>query len=63
MIIAKGSSAKKEHLINGASTACSLRLGGHGCNSIEQFKWVAENHPEVCCSKCLNRFNEKINKK
>jgi hypothetical protein len=62
MIITKGSSAKKEHLSNGATTACNFRTSGIGKNEFDSFKWLAENHPEVCCEKCLNRFIEKSNR-
>jgi hypothetical protein len=63
MNITAGQSAVKQHLSNGSMTACNRRTSGIGKNSFDEFKWVAENYPEVCCSKCLNRFNEKINKK
>ncbi len=59
MNIAAGQSSKKQHLSNGASTACNRKLGGIGCNSFEGFKWWAENHPDACCQKCLTRFIEK----
>ena len=60
--IAKGQSAKKEHLRNGAATACNRRTSGIGNNDFEDFKWIAEKHPEYCCQKCLISFNEKMNK-
>jgi hypothetical protein len=62
MNISKGQSAKKEHLSNGARTACNLKTSGIGSNSFDSFKWSVENHPEVCCQKCLKRFYEKANK-
>ena len=60
-IITAGYTAKKEHLSNGALLACKRRSSGIGKNDFSQFKWWAENHPEICCQKCLNRFNEKQN--
>jgi hypothetical protein len=62
MNIASGQSCKKEHLSNGAVTACNRRTSGIGKNSFDSFKWIAENHPNNCCQKCLNRFNEKQNR-
>lgn len=63
MNLTLGQSSTKQHLNNGgARTACNRRTSGIGSNGIESFKWWAENHPEVCCQKCLNRFNEKQNK-
>ena len=60
--ITAGQSAKKEHLRNGAATACNRRTSGIGNNEFEDFKWIAEKYPEYCCQKCLNRFNEKMNR-
>jgi len=62
MIITAGYSAKKEHLSNGAVTACNRRTSGIGKNDFQDFKWWAEKYPDVCCQKCLNRFNEKQNR-
>jgi hypothetical protein len=62
MNITAGESAKKQHLRNGALTACNRKTSGIGNNDFEYFKWWAEEHPEICCQKCLNRYNEKINK-
>lgn len=63
MNITPGESSKKQHLSNGATTACNRRTSGIGSNSFKSFKWWAENHPDICCQKCLNRFTEKQNKK
>ena len=59
MIITKGYTAKKEHLTNGSRTACNIVTSGIGKNELEHFKWLAEEYPEICCQKCLNRFNER----
>jgi hypothetical protein len=59
MIITAGYLAKKEHLTNGSLTACNRRSSGIGVNEFQSFKWFAEKCPEVCCKKCLNRFNKK----
>ena len=61
MNIAAGQSAKKEHLRNGAVTACNRRTSGIGSNDFQSFKWWAEKYPDACCQKCLSRFNEKQN--
>jgi hypothetical protein len=61
MNIAAGQSAKKEHLSNGALTACNRRTSGIGKNDLQSFKWWADTHPESCCQKCLNRYNQKQN--
>ena len=60
--ITAGQSAKKEHLRNGAGTACNRRTSGINCHDFADFKWWAIKYPEVCCQKCLNRFNEKMNR-
>jgi hypothetical protein len=53
------STAKKEHLrYKGANTECNRSTSGIGANDIKVFTWWAENHPENCCQKCLNRFNQ-----
>ena len=62
MNITAGQSAKKEHLSNGAVTACNRRTSGIGSNDFQSFKWWVEKHPYACCQKCLNRFNEKQNR-
>lgn len=61
-IITAGQSSKRQHLRNGAGTACNRRTSGIGANDFEDFKWSAEKYPEYCCQKCLNRFNEKMNR-
>jgi hypothetical protein len=61
MNITAGQSAKKQHLSNGAVTACNRRTSGIGKNSFEEFKWIVEKNTDVCCQKCLNRFIEKQN--
>ncbi len=55
-----GQSAKKEHLRNGALTSCNRKTSGIGNNDFQSFKWLANNYPNVCCQKCLNRYNEKV---
>jgi len=55
-----GQSAKKQHLSIGSRTACNRRTSMP--NGFEYFKWWVEKHPDACCQKCLNKFNEKINK-
>ncbi len=60
--ITAGQSAIKEHLRNGASTACNRKTSGIANNDFQDFKWVVENYPDTCCKKCLNRFNEKQNR-
>jgi len=60
MNLATGESAKKQHLSLGSRTECNRRTSMP--NGLESFKWYAEKYPEHCCQKCLNRFNEKINK-
>jgi hypothetical protein len=62
MNIAAGESAKKQHLSNGSLTYCNRTISGFGKNDFESFKWWAEKHPDACCQKCLNRFNEKLNR-
>jgi hypothetical protein len=62
MNIAAGQSAKKQHLSNGAVTACNRKSSGIGKNDFESFKWFAQKYPDACCQKCLNRFNEKQNR-
>jgi hypothetical protein len=59
MNITSGQSAQKQHLENGSLTACNRRTSGIGKNDFQSFKWLAEKYPEVCCQKCLNRFNQK----
>jgi hypothetical protein len=59
MNITKGQSSKKQHLSNGAVTACNRRTSGINTHDFQSFKWSAEKYPEVCCQKCLNRFNQK----
>jgi hypothetical protein len=59
MNIAAGESAKKQHLSNGSLTYCNRKTSGIGKNDFQSFKWWAENYPNSCCQKCLNRFNEK----
>ena len=53
-----GDSAKKEHWKVGAKTACN-RVISHGCNDTEDFKWTINRYPELVCSKCLDKFNQK----
>ena len=60
--IAAGQSSKRQHLRNGAGTACNRRTSGINCHDFEGFKWWAEKYPEDCCQKCLNRFNERMNR-
>tara|TARA_R110000868_G_scaffold183053_1_gene424230 strand:+ start:288 stop:485 length:198 start_codon:yes stop_codon:yes gene_type:complete len=62
MNITAGQSAKKQHLSNGAATFCNRRTSGIGSNSFESFKWWAEKYSDSCCQKCLNSFNEKMNR-
>jgi|LakMenE18May11ns_1017448.scaffolds.fasta_scaffold9750551_1 hypothetical protein len=62
MNITSGQSAQKQHLENGALTACNRKSSGINKNSFESFKWWADKYPEVCCTKCLNRFTEKSNR-
>jgi hypothetical protein len=62
MNITAGQSAKKQHLSNGAVTSCNRRTSGIGSNDFQSFKWWAEKHPDACCQKCLNRYNEKQNR-
>jgi hypothetical protein len=62
MNITSGQSAKKEHLSNGAVTACNKRTSGPGKNDFDSFKWMAEKYPEDCCKVCLDRFNERTKK-
>jgi hypothetical protein len=59
MNITTGQSVKKEHLTNGAKTACNRSTSGIGKNDFNSFKFIAKNYPDICCQKCLNRFNEK----
>jgi hypothetical protein len=63
MNITAGQSAKKQHLQNGSLTACNRKSSGIGLNDFQGFKWWVEKYPEICCQKCLNRFNEKLNRK
>jgi hypothetical protein len=58
MIITKGTYAKKEHLFNGAKTACNIRISGGAC-SMAEFQYWVDNAPDLCCQKCLNRFIER----
>jgi hypothetical protein len=58
--IASGQSSVKQHLSNGASTACNRKMSTHK-NEFVEFKYWAEKYPEICCAKCLNRFVEKSN--
>ena len=44
--IAAGQLSKRQHLRNGAGTACNRRTSGIGNNDFEDFKWIAEKHPE-----------------
>jgi hypothetical protein len=62
MNLTSGESAKKQHLSNGAVTACNRRTSGIGSNDFQSFKWWVEKYPDVCCQKCFNRFNEKQNR-
>lgn len=57
--IVAGQSAVKQHLRNGAYTACNRKFSLN-TNDFESFKYWAEKHSEICCSKCLNRFIQKI---
>jgi hypothetical protein len=56
--ISAGQSAIKEHLSNGAYTACN-RKTSFAKNDFQDFKWLVENYPDNCCKKCLNRFLQK----
>jgi hypothetical protein len=62
MNITAGQSAKKQHLNNGAVTACNRKTSGVSSNDFQYFKWWVEKYPNICCQKCLNRFNEKQNR-
>lgn len=61
-IITDFSYARKEHWrsgkLHGAKTACQRKTSGVGTNETESFEFWATKHPEVCCSKCLARYNE-----
>ncbi len=59
MNISAGQSSQKQHLSNGALTACNRRTSGIGKNDKESFKWWVEKYPQECCQKCLTRFNQK----
>jgi hypothetical protein len=54
--------AKKEHWrsakIHGSRTACMRKTSGVGANSTEEFEYWANKAPEICCSKCLLKYNE-----
>ena len=62
MNLTNGQSSKKQHLQSGASTACLRKTSGINNNDFSSFKWWAEKYPEICCTKCLNRFHEKANR-
>lgn len=59
MNLTAGQSAKKHHWSIGSRTACNRRTSMP--NGFESFKWDAEQYPEICCQKCLKKFNEKMN--
>jgi hypothetical protein len=63
MNIAAGQSSQKQHLSNGAVTACNRKTSGIGSNDLQSFKWWVEKYPNVCCLKCTNTYNQKQNKK
>jgi hypothetical protein len=59
MNITAGQSAQKQHLSNGAKTMCNRRTSGIGANDFNSFRWWVDNHKEICCQKCLNRYLDK----
>jgi hypothetical protein len=56
MNIVSGQSAKKEHLSIGSITACNRKMSV-GKNDYESFKHYANKYPQICCAKCLSKFN------
>ena len=56
MNLATGNSAKKEHWSRGAKTACNRKMSV-GKNDTDFFKLIAAQSPQMCCSKCLAKFN------
>jgi hypothetical protein len=62
MNITKGQSSQKQHLKNGSNTCCNRKSSGINNNDMQDFKFWAEKYPEICCTQCLNRYNE-TNKK
>ena len=62
MNITKGQSSQKQHLSNGSATYCNRKTFGINKNDMQNFKFWADKYPEICCTQCLNRYNQKQNK-
>jgi hypothetical protein len=57
--IVSGQSSKKAHLKNplGRGTVCKVNT--LDSNPEEHFIWIAKNHPEHCCSKCVQYLQQR----
>ena len=60
-IISYGQAAKKQHLrYRGATTECKRKTSGVGVNNLNEFALLINKYPDMCCQKCLLRFNELV---
>ena len=58
MNIATGNSAIKIHWASGSMTACNKKISV-GKEETKEFAESVKKAPEMCCKKCLSKFNQK----